>query len=211
MLWDVFLLLIGLALAAVGIVNGATAPVWWALALMCGLAAALRWQRLRLARLLVALSVKVGGPVPVPATTPSIELAPVGPSDVGGETGTADARTAQFMAWDTGKAELIRDGEALSDALRSLVLRENDDGLSKDLVASITYRRAGTWMRDVDEYEDYWFGGHSLAPGVVRRWVSSLGYHAAPAPKPVWRQQRVRDIELRLDRLRQRSAPSTQR
>jgi len=210
MLWDVFLLLIGLAMAAVGIVNGATAPVWWVLALLCGMAAALRWQRLRLARLLVTLSVKIGGPVSEPATTPPIEQASGSPSDPEGDTFAADARTAQFVAWDTGKAELIRDGEALADALRSLVLRENDDGLSKDLVASITYRRAATWMRDVDEYEDYWFGGHSLAPGVVRRWVSSLGYQAAPAPKPVWRQQRVRDIELRLDRLRERSAPPTQ-
>jgi hypothetical protein len=91
------------------------------------------------------------------------------------EPESASNRTAQFQAFDTGRAELIREGEELADAMRGLTLRESDDGVTKDLVTSVTDRWARTWIANVDEFEDYWFGGHSVAPGLPAAGSPALG------------------------------------
>lgn len=116
-------------------------------------------------------------------------------------------RTQRFRDWAAGRAQLIGEGEEIALVMRGLALRDGDDGFHKDLVTSITDRRAKTWIDDAGEFEDFWVSGPPLTTGYIRRFAAGLTYRAAPAPKPVWRQKRVRDVEMRLDRLRNRSAP----
>jgi hypothetical protein len=60
-LWDVALLLAGVAFAALGIVNPATAPWWVALATASLVAAFARWQRGWVGEQLVRLGIHLGG------------------------------------------------------------------------------------------------------------------------------------------------------
>ncbi len=127
---------------------------------------------------------------------------------LGPDVPSFEHRMQSLLEWSAGREQLMYEGEELARVLRGLRLKDSDDGYHKDLVSSAADRRAQGWIKDVDEFEDYWVGGSPLATGPIRRFVGGLTYKAALAPKPVWRQRRVREIELRLERLSALATPS---
>ncbi|MDA8201909.1 MAG: hypothetical protein M0Z49_03975 [Chloroflexi bacterium] len=112
-------------------------------------------------------------------------------------------RGRNLLDWEAGRDLLRQEGEEIAHALRELALQDSDDGYHKDLVSSVADRRAQGWTKDVDEFETYWSRRPALSAGSIRRLIDDLSFTSSPVRKPVWRQRRVREVELRLTRLGQ--------
>ncbi len=203
---SVILFLLSLALFGWGVVNPTTAVFWFALTGLFLLVALARWQRLRLGRTVIAVGWRLRGDLPDLVAPAPAGIEPDAPTPVGYPS--VSERLWLLADWAAGRAWLIREGQELARLMRDLYIPENVEVYNKEFLPSVVYRHTGTWIKDADEFEKQWLKGSPLR--VVSRLIEPWTYPPASAAKPTWRQDRVRDMEMRLDRLRKMPAPAPQ-
>ena len=144
-LWDLLLFVLGLAFAALGLVNPTTAPLWAGLFVVVLVAAVAHWQRRRLGAKLVNLGVRMGGHDAAVYHVPVLDPSNEPPNSTLSKT-TAHARDEQRAA-----IKAVRDAltEAMTHAEND---REHGVQLSRQAAVAAA-NRAGSIAPEIEGEE----------------------------------------------------------
>lgn len=140
---DVILFLLGLAFAALGVVNPATAPLWVGIAIVVIAVAVVGRLRGRIGRLLVSMGIKAGGPA---------NIAPYRPAPEAQRAERSEAfRTARIIEERRVAVRMVRD--AISEAM---VMAEDDrehGSVDERATAVAAANRGSATVKEVDNIE----------------------------------------------------------
>jgi hypothetical protein len=194
MLWDILLLLIGLAMAGLGLVSPANTPIWFASAGVCAILITLRWQRARLGRWLVAIGVLAGGQEAVSA------YIPLRPAGVPIETDrSVKPGAAQRLA---ERREAVRD--VINGIAEAMAGAEMDRNHTNDIYRNAAISTANRVASIVHEVTD------AQARDLVRQWKvrfdtipkgrKDASSYTPGYPEPMWTDLHL-DSDAATDRL----------